>query len=144
MISGMRRGTRRVVTRLVEVACPPDDLASVSAAVVDDVITHVGILPPLARRGIGPMLRLFDQLARVRNGGRRFARLDDDRAQAYLEHVLVDRSGPVALVVRLVKGLAVLSYYEQPAVTNRMGYDPAGYVAQVTARRRATYGLDVA
>lgn len=132
------------MTRLVEVACPPDDLAGVKAAVVDDLIAHVEILPPAARRGIGPVLRLFDQLARVRNGGRRFVRLDDARARAYLEHVLLDRTGPVALVVRLVKGLAALCYYEQPAVTARLGYDPASYVAQVTARRRATYGLDVA
>jgi hypothetical protein len=87
---------------------------------------------------------VFDQLARVRNGGRRFVGLDDARARVYLEHVLLDRSGPVAMVVRLMKGLAALCYYEQPAVTARLGYDPASYVAQVTARRRATYGLDVA
>jgi hypothetical protein len=138
----MRRGTRRIVTRLVEVACPPDDLTAVASAVVDDLATHTAALAPVLRRGIGPVLWAFDQLARFRNRGRRFVRLDDTRARAYLEHVLTERSGPVALVVRLVKGLIVLCYYEQPAVTQRMGYDPAAYVAQVSARRLATYGLE--
>jgi hypothetical protein len=58
--------------------------------------------------------------------------------------VLRDRGGPVALVVRLVRGLIALYYYEQPEVTARLRYDPAGYVAEVSARRLARYGAEIA
>lgn len=142
-IGAVRAGTRRIVTRLAGVACPPGGLDAVRGAVVDDVVSHLSLLPPLGRRGIGPALHLFDQLARVRARGRRFVRLDDAAAAAYLGHVLAGRSGPVAVVVRLVKGLLALAYYEQPTIAAGMGYDPAGYIAEVSARRLARYGPEV-
>jgi hypothetical protein len=139
----MRRGTRRIITRLADVACPPEDQAAVRSDVVDDVASHIACLPPLGRRAIGPALFLFDQLARARTGGRRFVRLDDDRARAHLERVLTERSGPVAIVVRLVKGLLALYYYERPAVAARLGYAPDAYIAEVSARRLRLYGEQI-
>jgi hypothetical protein len=140
---GMRRGTRRIVTRLADVACPPEDRATVRTDVVDDVASHIACMPALGQRTIGPALFLFDQLARARSGGRRFLRLDDDRARAYLEHVLTERSGPVAIVVRLVKGLLALYYYERPIVAARMGYAPDAYIAEVSARRLRLHGEQI-
>jgi hypothetical protein len=63
----MRRGTRRIIMRLADLACPPE----YRAAVLTDVASHIACLPPLGQRAIGPVLFLFDQLARARSGGRR-------------------------------------------------------------------------
>jgi hypothetical protein len=139
----MRAGVRQIVTRLADVACPPADRAVVRSDVVDDVARHVACLPPLGRHAIGPALRLFDQLARFRGGGRRFVGLDDERARAYLGHVLTVRGGPVAIVVRLVKGLLALYYYERPVVADRLGYAPDAYIAEVSARRLREHGAQI-
>jgi hypothetical protein len=136
----MRRGTCRIVIRLATLVCPPEDLDTVLPAVVNNVSEHVRLLPPLARYGMGPALQVFDQAARIRSRGRRFVRLDDDPADAYLRRVLCEHDGPVAMLVRLVKGLIALSYYEQPAVTARLRYDPSTYIAMVSARRLALHG----
>lgn len=140
----MSPGTRRILTRLAQRVCPPGGSDGLVTAVVDDVLRHIAELPPVARRGIGPALRIFDQAARASNRGRRFVSLPDATANAYLDRVLGQRSGPVALMVRLVKGLIALYHYEQPEVAARLRYDPAAYVAEVSARRLARYGAEIA
>jgi hypothetical protein len=94
---------------------------------------------------VGPTLRLFDQAARLypSSRGRPFTRLDDARADGYLRRVLYGRGGPVAAVLRLVKSVVVLCYYELPEVKARLGYDPDAYVAEVAARRLARYGAEI-
>jgi hypothetical protein len=103
---------------------------------------HLACLPAPARRLVGPGLGLFDQCARF-SGGRRFTRLADARADAYLRHVLYRRSGPVANLVRLAKSVVVLCYYELPEVKAALGYDPDTYIAEVAARRLARYGAEI-
>jgi hypothetical protein len=93
------------------------------------------------RRGVAPAVRAFDQAARLRpaSRGRRFVRLDDAAADAYLRAVMYGSAGPLATAVRLVKSLLVMAYYELPETKAELGYDPAGYVAQVSARRLERY-----
>jgi hypothetical protein len=145
-LSEGRRGPegRRILRRLVVLACPPDPgLPDLTDRVVAEFDLHVAQLPGFARRTMGPALRLFDQAARLRNGGRRFVRLDPARADAHLARVLYGRTSPVATVIRLVKSLVVMAYYELPEVKEQLGYDPAPYVADVTARRLARYGAEI-
>ncbi len=126
--------------------CPPE-LAELGLGtdLLRDVRRHLDCLPPVPRRVIGPTLRLFNQAARLRPAarGRRFTQLDDARADAYLRHVLYERDGPVATVLRLVKGVVVLCYYELPEVRAALGYDPDSYIAGVSARRLARYGAEI-
>src|SRR6266536_1190594 len=132
-----------VLARIAALVCPPELAGPGSrTTLLHDVQLHLDCLPPLPRRTVGPTLLLFDQAARLRPGsrGRRFVRLDDARADAYLRHVLYRRTGPVATVVRLVKGLVVLCYYELPEVKAALGYDPDSWVAEVTARRLVRHG----
>jgi hypothetical protein len=49
-ITGMSRGTRRIVTRLAQRVCPPGGSEALVPAVVDDVLLHIRGLPPVARR----------------------------------------------------------------------------------------------
>jgi hypothetical protein len=74
----------RVIERIVDLVCAPEP--GVRAALLRDVQLHLGCLPPVARRAIGPALRVFDQSALLHPAarGRRFTRLDDARADAYL------------------------------------------------------------
>jgi hypothetical protein len=106
---------------------------------------HLAFLPPAARRIVPGALVLFDEGARLRplSRGRRFVTLDSARAQAHLRTVLYGRAGPMATVVRLVKSLLVMAYYELPEVQRRLGYDPASSVAAAAARRRERYGPQI-
>ncbi len=116
-----------------------------------DFNRHLGCLPSAVRRVAGPALWLFDQGARLRpaSRGRPFVRLDDERADAYLRTVLygfstaTGRSGPVATVIRLVKSLIVLCYYDLPEVKAALGYEPDAYIAEVKARRLALHGAEI-
>lgn len=137
---------RRILTRMATLVCPPGPAgADVTAAVLAEFDRQVACLPAAAQRAIGPTLLLVDQAARLRpsSRGHRFARLGDERADAYLRVRLYQRSGPLATVLRLVKGLLVMAYYELPVVKAELGYDPATYVATVTARRLARYGAEL-
>ena len=149
-VLGRRAG--RVVERLAVLVCPPQLVEQkLTSSLMRDFTLHLGCLPPAARRTAGPALRLFDQGARLRptSRGRRFVRLDDERADAYLRSVLYGRStahgssGPMATVVRLVKSLLVLCYYDLPEVKAALGYDPDAYIAEVKARRLALHGPEI-
>jgi len=141
------KASRRILWRLAALACPPDpdrpDMPDLTDRTVAEFERHVAHLPGVARRVMGPALLAFDQAARVRHGGRRFVRLDDARADAYLTRVLYGRTGPIATVVRLVKGLVVMAHYELPEVKEALGYSPESYVKEVTARRLARYGEEI-
>ena len=144
------RAATRILRRLVALACPPatdrpdpTDGPDLTDRTLAEFELHLAHLPGVARRVMGPALLVFDQAARVRHGGRRFVRLDDARADAYLARVLYGRTGPVATVVRLVKGLVVMAHYELPEVKRRLGYAPEEYVEQVKARRLARYGEEI-
>lgn len=112
---------------------------------VEDFARQVACLPPLIGRAIGPALWLFDELARVRPGsrGRRFVRLDDARADAYLAWTLNERTGTMSTMLRLAKALVAFCWYEQPQVRAALGYDPDGYIAMVSARRLEWYRDEV-
>ena len=135
-----------VLERIAVLVCPPElSELGLADALLHEVGLQLGALPLSARRLTGPALWLFDQTARLRpaSRGRRFTRLDDARADAYLRGVLYGRWGPVAGLVRLVKSVVVMCYYDLPEVRAALGYDPDGYVAEVSARRIALYGKEV-
>lgn len=104
----------------------------------------LGAVPVGLSRLIPVAFVLFDQSARLYPParGRRFARLGDRQAAAYVQAVLASRGGPALLVQRL-KGLVVLCYYELPEVQEQLGYRPAPYIAAVSRRRLDSYGPQV-
>jgi hypothetical protein len=90
------------------------------------------------------VLVILDQGARLYppSRGKRFARLDDRVADAYIR-ALVTRHGTVAWMVRRLKGFVTMCYYELPEVQREIGYDPAPYIAAVSRRRLDSYGPQV-
>jgi hypothetical protein len=131
---------QRVVVRVATVVCPPP----ATAARIDDTIREfdqfLAVLRPAARRARHGLLLAVDQGARLypRARGRRFARLDDGTADAYLRALLA-RSG----TLQRVKGVVVMCYYELPESKREIGYEPGPYIAEVSKRRLELYGDEI-
>lgn len=125
---------RRVVVRFVTVVCPPPARADDTIREFDQFLAA---LRPAARRALRAMLVAVDQGARLypRARGRRFARLDDGTADAYLRALLA-RSG----LVQRLKSVVVMCYYELPEAKREIGYEPGPYIAEVSRRRLERYG----
>ncbi len=136
---------RRAARRFAEVVCPPEVRAGGRAdRVLHEFGLMLGSLPPAARKALAAALALLDQAARLYppSRGRRFARLDDRVAAAYVRALLA-RHGTAAWMVRRLKGFIAMCYYELPEVQREIGYDPAPYIATVSRRRLNSYGPQI-
>jgi hypothetical protein len=134
-----------VVARFAEVVCPPAVRSgSRTGRVLEEFELMLAAMPATARRGLVAAFWTFDRGARLypRGRGRRFARLDDAAADAYLRAVLARRDG-VADLVRRLRGLVVMCYYELPEAQEEIGYRPDRYIAAVTRRRLASHGAEI-
>jgi hypothetical protein len=140
-LSAPARATAR---RFAEVVCPP---GMVTHHRTDRVLAEfeqvLGALAPAARKGLAAALVAIDQGARLypRSRGRRFTRLGDPAAEAYVRALL--SRGVTAELVQRIKGLVVMCYYELPVVQREIGYDPAPYIAAVSRRRLESYGPQI-
>ena len=136
---------QHVARRFAELVCPPEVRAGQRAdRVLREFGLLLGALPPAARKALAVALVLLDQGARLYppSRGRRFARLDDQVAGAYVRAVLA-RGGPAAELIWRLRSAIAVCYYELPEVQREIGYDPAPYVAAVSRRRLESYGQDI-
>ena len=143
--SRLSAAARRAALRFAEVVCPPGMLAHHRTdRVLAEFEQMLGALAPGARKGLTAALVALDQGARLypRSRGRRFSRLDDQGAEAYIGALLA-RRGIVAQLVQRIKGLVVMCYYELPPVQREIGYNPAPYIAAVSRRRLESYGAQI-
>ncbi len=110
-----------------------------------EFVLTLGVLRPTVRRALLGAFLAIDQGARLYPAarGKRFTRLDDQTADAYLRALLGRGDGIAALAQRL-KGLLVMCYYELPEVKAEIGYDPDPYIAFVARRRLDRYGSEIA
>jgi hypothetical protein len=104
----------------------------------------LGSLPPAARKALAVALAGVEQGARLYPParGRRFTRLDDQVAAAYVR-ALLRRPDPAAELIRRLKSVLVMCYYELPEVQREIGYDPEPYIAAVSRRRLERYGTEL-
>ena len=125
--------------------CPPEIRAGQRA---DRVLAEFGLmlgsLSPAARKGLAAALVALDQGARLYppSRGRRLARLDDQVAAAYVRAWLA-RHDAAADLVRRLKSVIIMCYYELPEVQREIGYDPDPYIAAVSRRRLESYGPQI-
>ena len=136
---------RQIIARFAEVACPPEITARRrTAQVMAEFELLLGAMPGAARRAVWAALVAVDQGARLYPParGRRFTRLGDRQAGAYLRALLC-RGDAIGGLVRRVKGLVVMCYYELPEVKSEIGYLPGPYVAAVSRRRLERYGPEI-
>ena len=136
---------QHVARRFAELICPPEVRADQRAdRVLGELGLMLGSLPPAARTALAAALVLLDQGARLYppSRGRRFARLGDEVADPYVRAVLARRD-PAAELIRRLKSVITMCYYELPEVQREIGYDPAPYIAAVSRRRLESYGPDI-
>jgi hypothetical protein len=101
-------------------------------------------LPPAARKALTAALVVLDQGARLYppSRGRRFARLDDRVADAYIRALLA-RHDVAAEMAKRLKGVVTMCYYDLPEVQREIGYQPGPYIAAVSRRRLESYGPQI-
>jgi len=51
--------------------------------------------------------------------------------------------GAAAEIVRRLKSVVTMCYYELPEVQREIGYDPGSYIAAVSRRRLESYGPQI-
>jgi hypothetical protein len=138
--------TRRVTRRFAEVICPPGMRAHHRTdRVLAEFELMLAALAPTARKALAAAFVVLDHGARLypRARGRRFTRLDDQAAEAYIRALLARGGVPAQLVQRL-RGLVAMCYYELPPVQREIGYHPAPYIEAVARRRLESYGPEIA
>ena len=136
---------QHVARRFAELVCPPEVRAGQRAdRVLGELGLMLGSLPPVARKALAVALTAVEQGARLYppGRGRRFTRLDEGTAAAYVR-ALLRRPDPAAELVRRLKSVFVMCYYELPEVQREIGYDPEPYIAAVSRRRLERYGTEL-
>ncbi|MFN2562098.1 MAG: FAD-dependent oxidoreductase [Jatrophihabitans sp.] len=109
---------RERLTRILVAAFPSASPARITDS-VQTLIAFVDAFPPSARR----VVRLSSWL----HGRRRATRIP-----------------AVARIARLCLDLAVIAYYEQPAVRAEVGYEPDPWIAERAAEREARWSPEIA
>ncbi|HEX5303405.1 MAG TPA: hypothetical protein VFW50_41075 [Streptosporangiaceae bacterium] len=135
----------RVARRFAGIVCPPGINQDHRAErVMREFGLMLGSLPPAARKALAVALAAVEQGARLYPAarGRRFTRLDDRTAAAYARALLA-RQDPAAELVRRLKSVLVMCYYELPEVQREIGYDPEPFIAAVSRRRLERYGTEL-
>ncbi len=137
---------RRVTRRFAEVVCPPGMRAHHRTdRVLAEFELMLAALAPAARKALTAAVVVLDHGARLypRARGRRFTRLDDQAAEAYIRALLA-RGGVAAQLVQRLRGLVVMCYYElprsardrlRPGPVHRGGVPPAAGVLRPADRR---------
>jgi hypothetical protein len=132
--------------RFAEVVCPPGMRAHHRTdRVLAEFELVLAALAPAARKGLISAFVVLDHGARLypRSRGRRFSRLDDQAAEAYIR-ALLTRGGVASQLLQRLRGMVVMCYYELPTVQREIGYHPAPYIAAVSRRRLEAYGPEIA
>jgi hypothetical protein len=133
--------TRRLLGSLTALVCPPEVVPDLVAPVVDDVELTMRAMPVEIRTAMLAGLLTYE-LGAVARWGRPASKLPPDRAARYLDawrHGLaVQRE-----LVKAVRSLLCLAYFELPEVKRRMGYQPERWIEKVKGHRLATYRDDI-
>ncbi len=128
--------------RFAEVVCPPGmRMHHRTDRVLAEFEAMLGALAPAAAKALTKAIVALDQGARLypRSRGRRLTQLEDEVAEAYVRALLA-RPGSGGELVRRIRSLVVMCYYELPPVQREIGYRPGPYIEAVSRRRLASYG----
>lgn len=137
---------RAALERLVPTVCPMEaGQEGLARLVVDDLEEFMRSMPALFQQAIPLGVLLFDAAASLHpaNAGKRFAELDDKRAQAWFD---LWWHSPVVLLgefARKIKALVAMVYYERPEVKAALGYTPEAWIEKVKVRREQKYAEEI-
>lgn len=140
------RRLRRTVAALARAVCapPPDTAPETFERLADEVERFLGSLPAVARAGLVAALWGFEAAAALVPSSRlrTYSRLAPERAAALYGRWWT--SPALHPMAKLLKMVVAFAWYELPEVKAAMGYDPEGWIAQVSRRRLEQWRDEVA
>ena len=115
-------------------------------AVADHVAWSLASFPPHLRFALTAGLASLEHGARLYPGGRGrpFSRLPEDVRDRYFASLWHSPLFAVRQLAKGLKGLVALAFWDHPDVRQRLKYTPEVWIAEVSARRLASYGPDIA
>ena len=133
--------TRKVLRSLVPVICPVEALPY-----ADDIVEHmeltIGAAPRLLQKAIGTGMLVYD-LGALPFHRKRAHQLVGDRAEKYFASWERGITPLHLQFARALNQLMSLSCYEQPAITDQVGYHVAPWIEKVTQKRLTVFRDDV-
>lgn len=132
---------RRVLRSLVPVICPPE-AEPIADAIVEHMALTFGVTPFLLRKGLSAAFTAYDVGSLPRFGKRAHA-LSPEQAERYYDSWVHGVTPLHRQFARALKQLMSLSCYDQPEMMERVGYRPAGWIAEVTKKRLTVFADDV-
>ncbi len=132
---------RPLIGALVRAVCPTEGMTdALHGAILDEWVAISCALAPTTGRALRLALAGIEHAPRWSRRSS-FSKLPPDEARQTLVEWL---ASPAGAVVRLLRDLTVLAYYEQPAVREHVGYLPDPFIAARTVEREARWADDIA
>lgn len=145
-VKNLGLGTRRILRAMAPIVLPRNATLNVDCdeEIVNYVDNYVMYLPPLFRLAFPLGVWLFE-LAAILWSGRfvPYTFLTLDRKQAYLAGWSHSKYWWRRDLLKGIKGLMMMGYFEHPEVMKKIQYDQGEQVATVKARRLATYAQEI-
>lgn len=144
VVKNLGSGTRRILRGMAEVILPRNDHIQVERCdeVVNYVDNYVLYLPPMLRLGFPLGVWAF-QLVSILLTGLPFTWLSLEKRQRYLDGWAHSTLWWRRDLLKGVKALMMMGFFELPEVMRLINYDIETHVAAVKARRLAQYAQDL-
>ena len=135
--------TRNILRAMATVILPRNERIQIDAydAIVNYVDNYIVYLPPLFKLGFPIGVWLFE-IGAVLLTGRPFTWLTPAAQERYIAGWARSPLWWRRDLLKGIKSLMVMGFYEIPEVHRLINYDVHGWVEHVKARREATYGKD--
>lgn len=141
------RRTRRTATTVARIVCPDDaETLGLIEPVVDEFERTLASFPGYIRVGlIAGMTSLeLGAVALPSSLGRTFSRLPREKQEAYFASLWHSPLMPIRQLVKSVKALITLAYFEHPTIKQRLEYHPDRWIAETARQRLASFGAEIA
>lgn len=142
-VKHLGRGTRNILRHMADVILPRNERINIDAhdAIVNYVDNFTLYLPPLLKLGFPLGVWVF-QIAAVFLMGRPFTWLSLEDKERYIAGWARSSLWWRRDLLKGVKSVMLIGFYEIPEVHRIIGYDVTSWVEHVKARREASYGKD--
>jgi hypothetical protein len=140
------RRLRPVLAALARIVCTDEiERQGLTDAVIDGLELHLRTMPALFRTGLMAGLASFEAgaVAWPSRPGRRFSKMAAADQAAYFASWWASPLFPIRQFAKGIKGLLAMTYWEEPSVKAHLAYHPERWIAEVAARRLASYAADI-
>lgn len=135
---------RPVVAQLARVLVPAEEIErfGLEEHIVDYLELQLRAFPAGFRLGMVAGLTTLEASAVLRFGAP-FSRLAPPQAAAWVASWWSSPISPFRALVRALKSLIALAFYDTPAMRERLSYHPDAWITKVAQKRLETWGLEI-